>query len=219
MMKIENKSRFDAVGGSQRVEAKQESNDYMPPSKLDFGKIGKKTTAKTKAKAKPVVPDPDGELAPLADYIAETGPLVKPFASAKKQLGEAVLPHWFSENEGKIDPATTMAVKGTDGTIKAEVSMVNRYSRVEDIPDEEVRSMFRQTFGFAIDGDAIPANAAQAVVNDLQEVLAKHGCLDAMSVTSGFLPVPEFHAKRHLVLTPERNMALNKLVPVQARVK
>ena len=163
------------------------------------------------------VPDEDGELAKLADYIAETGPLVKPFAGAKKQLGNEVLPYWFAYNSHKVDPASTLVVKGTDGR-QVEVSVVNRYSRTEAVPPV-VGHLFRQGFKFEIDGDLVPAEVAQSVINDLQSVLAKHGCLEALSVTSGYMANPEFHARRHIELSPEQNMELNHAVPAQVRVK
>jgi hypothetical protein len=190
---------------------------FAPPVPLDFGAIGKKTTKARAKAAKPVVPDDEGELAKLADYIADTGPLVRPFAAAKKHLADEVLPYWFVINSHKVDPASTLVVRGTEGR-QAEVSVVNRYSRVETAP-EIAAHLFHQSFKFEIDGDLIPAERAQAVINALQSTLAEHGCLEALSVTSGFVANPEFHARRHIEFSPEQNMQLNHVVPAQVRVK
>ena len=191
----------------------------LPKAGLDFGSIGKKEPKAVAKKAKPPVPDETGQLAQLADYISRTAPLVKPFAGAKKQLGDAVLPYWFEYNEGMKPEhvVTTLLVNGTEEN-SVDVSVVNRYSRKEHVP-ASVMSMFRHGYKFEIDGDKVPAGVAQSVIDELQKVLARHGCLEAMSVTSGYVACPEFHANRHCELTPELNMNLNAEIPAQVRVK
>ncbi len=50
-------------------------------------------------------------------------------------------------------------------------------------------------------------------------VFAKYGATDALEVKEGVKPIAEFHAARHLQLTPQQNLALDQACPIVAMVK
>jgi len=63
------------------------------------------------------------------------------------------------------------------------------------------------------------AASSQELINELQDLFTRHNALDALNVTESIKPVPEFHVARHLILTPQENLALNELCPIVAMVK
>jgi len=84
---------------------------------------------------------------------------------------------------------------------------------------EHTSRYFRQNFKIEIDGDKLPEAHTQELLNELQTLFAKHQALDALNVSESIKPVSEFHAARHVILTPERNFELNQLCPIIAMVK
>ena len=78
---------------------------------------------------------------------------------------------------------------------------------------------FRERFVIEIDGDKIPLQAQQALVDKLQALFAEHGALDALSVKTEVKPLEGFHSQRHTLFTPEQNIQINALVPIIASVK
>ena len=78
---------------------------------------------------------------------------------------------------------------------------------------------FRQAFDLKISGDKLPAASSQELLDELQTLFAKYGCLDALEVKAGVKPTKEFHAARHLQLTPAENLALEQACPIIAMIK
>ena len=78
---------------------------------------------------------------------------------------------------------------------------------------------FRQAFTLEIDGDKLPAEQIQSLLEELQELFAKFQAGDALKVKEGIKPMTEFHALRHTSLTPEQNLAVDQICPIIAMVK
>ena len=70
-----------------------------------------------------------------------------------------------------------------------------------------------------IKGDKLPADQTPELLDRLQNLFAEFGATDALEVKEGVKPVETFHAQRHLLLTPEQNMALEQVVPIIAMIK
>jgi hypothetical protein len=70
-----------------------------------------------------------------------------------------------------------------------------------------------------IDGDKLPADRTQALLDELQGLFAKYQASEALKVKEGIRPLPDFHTLRHTALTPEQNLAVNQVCPIIAMVK
>jgi hypothetical protein len=105
------------------------------------------------------------------------------------------------------------------------VTFQNRYSMLPDetglLPVLGTRTdeFFRQSFELKIKGDKLPEDRVQELMDKLQSLFAEFGATDALEVKEGVKPVEQFHAARHLELTPEQNLALEQVCPIVAMVK
>lgn len=193
--------------------------------KVSFGAIGKKET-KTKTEY-PIYPDPNGQAATLAARIKsrqeELEALDGALKTDKADLKQLVSPFYFTHNQGKVEVPSSIAVKSEAGEVL--VTFQNRYPKLESeaelvpILGERMERCFRQTFTIEIDGDKIPIEQVQELVNELQELFARFQATVALNVKEAIKPVDDFHTLRHSLLTPEQNLALDQVCPIQAMVK
>lgn len=166
----------------------------------------------------------------------------------KAELKFLVAPYYFQVNHGRHEVPSSIAIRyetyqtGDGGTVVRKVgSMVgnerpidagevlvtfqNRYSLLPDesallpILGEHTEKFFRQSFELKIKGDKLPTDSTQDLMNELQTLFAKYNCTDALEVKEGVKPTDDFHAARHVQLTPETNMALEQACPIVAMVK
>ena len=193
--------------------------------KVSFGKIAtKKDETKT---AYPVMPDTDGKVAEIAARILERTEQFEALKGAletdKAELKFMVAPHYFAVNHGRHEVPSSVSVNSPKGEVL--VTFQNRYSQ---LPDEsgllpvlggDTARYFRQSFELKIKGDKLPADQTQELLDRLQNLFAEFGATDALEVKEGVKPVETFHAQRHLLLTPEQNMALEQVVPIIAMIK
>jgi len=144
----------------------------------------------------------------------------------KKFLIELTAPFHFINAAGKTDPAKAVLVEAglrrADGTMdmlgtKVRVDFKHKYPVLNVIGDQ-VGVWFRQKFTLTIDGDKLPADKAEDLLAKLQQLFADFNASDALTVKSGFAPIEEFHTKRHCAFTPEQNLALQAVCPIQAAV-
>lgn len=200
--------------------------------KLSFGGIPKKKEdAKTNY---PVFPDPDRKAAELAVRIVERTEQFEALEGAlktdKEELRFMVAPHYFKVNQGRAEVPSSVAVRvaSADGrTLLHEVLVTfqNRYPQLPDesgvapILGEHVDQFFAQAFEIKIKGDKLPADHAQELINEIQTLFARFNCGDALELKEGVKPASDFHAKRHLLLTPEQNLALEEVCPIVAVIK
>ena len=193
--------------------------------KLSFGTMAKK---KEEARASyPVLPDPNGQLAVMASRIIERAAQIDALEGAlsldKAELKTLATPFYFAQANGKVEVASSINVLSPAGEVL--ISFPNRYGRLESeavllpILGEQTAQFFRQTFTLEIDGDKLPADNAQELLNQLQQLFARYHAAEALKVKEGIKPVPDFHTVRHTALTPEQNLALNQLCPIIAMIK
>jgi hypothetical protein len=132
-------------------------------------------------------------------------------------------PFYFTNGQGKQDVPSSIAVPCPSGQVL--ITYQNRYGKLENeepllpILGQQTGRFFRQAFTLEIDGDKLPADHIQPLLEELQELFAKYQASDALKVKEGIKPVSEFHSLRHTVLTPEQNLAVDQVCPIIAMVK
>ena len=210
--------------------------------KVSFGAIAaKKDDTKT---AYPVFPA-DPVVAEIAARILYRTELFEALKGAletdKAELKFKVAPFYFRANHKRHEVPSSVSVtaapefkdmdlegnevvRKTPGT-EALVTFQNRYSMLADesgllpVLGERTGKFFRQSFELKIKGDKLPADKTQELMNRLQELFAEFNATDALEVKEGIKPMEQFHAARHLELTPEQNLALEQVCPIVAMVK
>jgi len=193
--------------------------------KVSFGKIAKKDeTTKT---AYPVFPDEQGKASEIAVRILERTEQFEALKGAletdKAELKFLVTPHYFAVNHGRHEVPSSVSVSSPQGEVL--VTFQNRYSMLADetgllpVLGGRTEEFFRQSFELKIKGDKLPADKTQDLMDRLQSLFAEFGATDALEVKEGIKPVEQFHAARHLDLTPEQNLALEQVCPIVAMVK
>jgi len=193
--------------------------------KVSFGKITKKDeTTKT---AYPVFPDAQGRAAEIAARILERSEQFEALKGAletdKAELKFLVAPHYFAVNHGRHEVPSSVSVSSPQGEVL--VTFQNRYSLLADesgllpVLGERTGEFFRQSFELKIKGDKLPEDRVQELMDRLQSLFAEFQATDALEVKEGVKPTADFHAARHLQLTPEQNLALEQVCPIVAMVK
>jgi len=196
-----------------------------PLRKLSFGAINRKASnART---AYPILPDPNGQLAIITARIIERTAQIEALDGVltidKSELKTLATPFYFTQASGKIDVASSVTALSPAGEVL--ITFPNRYGRLESesallpILGEQTSTFFRQAFALEIDGDKLPAENAQELLEELQRLFARYHAAEAVKVKEGIKPVPDFHTVRHTALTPEQNLALNQVCPIIAMVK
>lgn len=193
--------------------------------KVQFGGIAKKKP--DNRASYPLLPDPQGRYAAIAARIIERAAQVEALSGAldldKAELKTLATPFYFQNGQGKLEIPTSIAVPCPSGQVL--ITYQNRYGKLESedpllpILGQQTGRFFRQAFTLEIDGDKLPADHTQALLEELQELFAKYQAGDALKVKEGIKPVPDFHALRHTALTPEQNLALDQVCPIIAMVK
>ncbi|MCX6873780.1 MAG: hypothetical protein NTW21_08225 [Verrucomicrobia bacterium] len=193
--------------------------------KLSFGTMTKK---REEARASyPVLPDPNGQLAVMATRIIERTAQIEALdgvlALDKAELKTLATPFYFAQASGKVEVASSINVLSPAGEVL--ISFPNRYGRLESeavllpLLGEQTAQFFRQAFTLEIDSDKLPADNAQELLDQLQQLFARYHAAEALKVKEGIKPVPDFHTVRHTALTPQQNLALNQLCPIIAMIK
>ena len=186
-----------------------------------------KPAAKSGAKNYPKIPDADGAVAQLADFLAEETAQFKSLEASVTNLKAEVTAlgrqAFYQSNHGKAEPMSSVEAVGTKSTIL--VSFQNRYPGSADpeevtaiIGAEKAARYFRQTFSLKIDGDQIPADKAEDVIAAIAAVLEQFDCAGALSAKAAICPNSEYHASRHR-FPIDTNLALDRLVPPVAVVR
>jgi hypothetical protein len=201
--------------------------------KVSFGGIKKKEETKTSYPVFNPAPESHTEAALIAARIIERTAKVEALEGAlktdKAELRLLVNQFYYTANQGKLEPASSVAIRTfTEQGIPADevlVTFQNRYGRLESeapvvaVLGEQADDYFRQSFEFKLDGDKIPTERAQELVDELQTLLARFNALEALEVKDFIKPVPDFHTKRHSLFSPEINLQLDQACPVTAVVK
>lgn len=175
---------------------------------MKFGSIAK---AAPKAKeAYPVLPA-SPEIKTMVDWLVANADMIDRIASVKKQLAEEAQRFYFQQGNGKASVPSTVVIEGTQEDVG--VTFSDRYGTIDESGVESIvggltSSLFRQAFTISIDGDKIPVDAVQQLVDELTILFGAHQASDALAVKDGLAPVDDFHSRRHMVLSVNQNLAL-----------
>jgi hypothetical protein len=198
--------------------------------KVSFGAgLLKKTDTKTAYPVMPAVRDSAAVVDRIIERTAQLDALTGALETDKAELKAMALPHYFTVNHGRHEVPSSIACHGTvvAGRAAAEV-LVNFQNRYTMLPDEsalvpilgnDLDNYFRASFSLKINGDKLPEENTQKLMDELQALFAKYGATDAIEVKEGVKPVAEFHAARHIGLSVEKNLALDVVCPIIAMVK
>lgn len=193
--------------------------------KIQFGAIAQKKP--DQRATYPILPDPQGQYAVIAARIIERAAQVEALAGAldldKAELKALATPFYFTNAQGKLDVPSSVVVTCDAGQVL--ITYQNRYGKLQSeelilpILGEQTGRFFRQAFTLEIDGDQLPVEQTQELLEELQALFAKYQATDALKVKEGIKPVPDFHTLRHTALNPQQNLALDQVCPIIAMVK
>jgi hypothetical protein len=201
-----------------------------PPAIKKVSLFGIKTGPAAKTKTEyPVLPDTSGDVALLVgDIIAETeqlDALTGSLDAKKGELRRIAADHYFALLSGKSDIPSSISCLDSEGR-EVLVAFQNRYKILPDesglaetIGEERVAKFFRQKFELKVDGDKLPAEKAQDIIEGMQELFRIHGCDSALTAKANIAPTADFHIGRHTAFTVEENMSLDRIVPIIAMCK
>ena len=196
--------------------------------KLNRGGIAT-ATKDSKKTDYPTLPDPEGEVARLVADLRQQTELLESTKGAvdllKGELTSQARAFWFQHGAGKAEVPSS--VSATDG--KGNEVLVTFSSRYYGTPDdaaivaaigpELAERFFRQSFEVKVNGDLIPAASQQAIIDGITALFAKHNATEALAAKAVIKPSADYHAARHASLTPEQNLALERLCPCTPMVK
>jgi hypothetical protein len=207
------------------MPVKRQTAEISSLRKISFGVIAKKKeSGKTNY---PFVPDPNGQLGTIAARILERHAEVETLSGAldldKAELKAFATPFYFQNANGKIEIPKGVLVRCDAGQVL--ISFPNRYGKLETeeplhpILGERLGEHFRQAFALEIDGDQLPGDQVQQLLEELQELFAKYQATGALNVKESIKPRPDFHTLRHTALTAAQNLALDQVCPIISMVK
>ncbi len=191
--------------------------------KLNFGGLATKQTAALAASDYPVLPDPDGHLAKIAEAFLDAHAAEEAATGAKEanrfELVKAAMPFHFSANAGRAEIPSSVAVLSPKGEVR--VTFKDSYKKLNDVKYEAVRqvigdelasSYMTQTFEFNIKSEKIPEALMQSVIDGITELATRLGIADAVAVATCYKPTAEWHTARFRRLSAEQNMKLEATV-------
>lgn len=196
--------------------------------KVNLAGFAVQTPASKTAKAYPLLPDPDGQVAEMAALILEQSAQLEALEGSvellKSELIAVAKSFYFEFHAGQHAVASCIEAKAADGRV-VRVGFSNSYRQPSDeaallqLAGPHAEPYFKQNFEIKIKGDAIPESAVEPLLAELQALFARHGASTALSAKATVKPTKEFHSARHTLFTPEANRELDKIVPVSASVK
>ena len=201
--------------------------------KLNFSGIATgKPAAAVGPADKPVLPDPDGHISELAASIKEKTAQVEALELDKAELSSLVKQFYFANANGKaavpkgVMCQITECQKGKEPTVVGEIYVAcqNRYRAITDdaaltLAAGDKLDLFRNKFEFKIDGDLVPADCAQELVEDLQKLFAHHNASGALTAKQVSIQTKEFHEKRHREFDVAQNIELDRVCPMIVQIQ
>src|SRR6185436_8268388 len=125
----------------------------------------------------PLLPDPHGQYAAIAARIIDRAAQVEALVGAldldKAELKTLATPFYFRNGQGKQDVPSSVAVPCPTGQVL--ITYQNRYGKLDSeepllpILGQQPGRFFRQAFALEIDGDKLPAEHTQALLDELQQ--------------------------------------------------
>ena len=181
-----------------------------------------------KRKDYPTFPDALGEAAQLAARSLELADLADQLETNNRQLGEMIVPFWFSHWQGKAETEAGVLVdvpeKGKQVRVVCQAKLVKMASKaaldpIRPLLGGKEADLFHDTFALKIDGEKIPPAAMTPLVTELKALFAKHGASKALTAERQYKAYPAFHTQRHVLFTPEQNLKINQTVRLITQVK
>lgn len=192
--------------------------------KVSFANIAKRED-KPKSNHPPLPDSP--EVRELVDRIvADSENLTQVearLAVYKAELKIRCTPFYFESNSGRVDVPTSIVAHGDDGEVM--VVYQNRYgklldeSSVQSVLGRNTAKHFRQSFKVEVNGDKLPADKSQELLDRMSELFIEYGCVDALSVKETIKPNDQFHAVRHTALSVEENIMVDMACPIIVQIK
>lgn len=143
----------------------------------------------------------------------------------KAFLVERTMPYWFQSQQGKSDPASSVSIQTGEGEVL--VTFADKF-KIASSPQAvaaivgaaAVTAHFYQAYEIKISGDDLPQTAdTQVLLNELKALFTKHGVAHALQFKSSIKPKKGFNKTRHVLFTPEQNIAINAICPMIPLVK
>ena len=220
----------EAWGGMKTKVQTQPAAPVAPAAgikRINLAGIATKSPASKTAKAYPVLPDEDGQVAALVEGILDKSEQLEVLEGSleidKGELIALAKPFYFTHHAGQMAVASSVEARAGEKVVRVGFSNSYRGS-ADDAPilrvvGEKGASFFKQSFELKIKGDLIPEAAVEEIIGELQEIFARHGAGAALSAKAVFKPNKEFHTARHTLFSAEQNLEIDKVVPVSASVK
>lgn len=179
---------------------------------------------KSKRKAYPDLPDPEGVAANLGVRTIELSDAADQLKTNNKLLGELFLPHYFRYAHGRAEPESGMRLATKAGSVLCvatskllKMTSEKALDSVRAIFGGVERDMFFWTFDLSVDSDNIPLSNQAAFVAELKTLCANHGA--KLEVKKEFKPRASFFTERHLRFNPDQNMEINRALPQVTSIK
>lgn len=186
-----------------------------------------KAPAKRKTKAYPVLPLTESQ----ARLVDQSVILDQRIAAAKGEMEEIdrtlkgkAIAQFFKAHYGHADVPSTMIVQGQQH--RGKITFKNAYPLID--PEDETRIMelelvtgmskselLTDKWEVKVDGSKVPSHKAEEFCQDLAKLCARYNCSDALSLKHGLVATDNFHQIRHIQLTPDANLEVQKAMPMQ----
>jgi hypothetical protein len=168
----------------------------------------------------------DGETQKLLDQWAIINPQFKNLKNQNetlaKLLAAPIKALFFGRYAGIEAESSTLLVLAGGRTVKLITK--NSYSKmltddaklIAAIGAELAGKYFKQATIIKLDLDKAPADKQEAFANGVIELAQKLGVTDAVSASQCIQPIVGFHESRTTLLTPDQNLALDRVLPITA---
>jgi len=218
------KTSFDAPA-IDLDSASQAANADLDLESL-LGGIGE-TKTKSKRTSYPVLPDPDGVAATMAQTSINLSEVKDQLETNNRLLGELVRPYFFEHYHGKAETESSIRVEAMDGkavlvTLKNQCKKIETASAlasIQNILAGREKELFYSTFDIKISGEDIPTVAMAPLITELKLLFERHGAGKALSLKRDFKPRPAFFTSRHTLFTVEENVTIDSVVPIITAIK
>ena len=213
----------EAAAPQFHVVPKPEAAPPVKKGGLNLGGLIKKGSDKKTAE-KPRIANPSVDLVETLAEFAKLKPQLTALEGTVKGLsaraGQLAKPEWFKYWQGRGDAGSTMVVDvgGSD----VQIIFKNAYSKKGDPAALDALGLsehFTTATTLKIEMEKIPEEKRQDLVEAILAAAAELGIVDGISATEAVVPKPGVHASRHVLFTPEQNIAIDNIVPITAYPK
>jgi hypothetical protein len=178
-------------------------------------------TAASKDGDKARILNPSPELIETLTQFIEHKPKLTALEGTVKALsaraGMLAKPEWFRFFHGRGDASSSMVVS-VDGR---DVSLVfqRRYSSKADanaLAAMGVGEHFALATKLEIDMEKMPEEKQQPFIDAVIALAQEQGVTESITAKQALAPKAGVHAQRHILFTPEQNLAIDNIIPLTA---